>query len=408
MSDTIIYQGKHRVFSGENVTCLGHQLDANAEEKLFQVSRYLEGFDLSVFSAALLLSGEDYADRQPLTAETVTDETVTYRWSVGAEVTASGRPVVFQPVFEKDSVVLHLDKDIFTVASSVDLNAEVERCYPNYVEALEEKADRSELGNYYDKDEIDASLQEMSAAVEATGNRGSHPNLLVNPNGAVWQRGSSFTLTRNGTNWQYADDRWRYKLTGPAGASATITPGTNGGTLITITGSGTVTRQQVLEHAVQGTLSRKAGGAVVSAPFNGTVVEQVFTATTLVEWTKLEVGETASLFSPRLPGEEWALCQRYYQQISPQYLPCSYYRGALLYYNLTFPQMRAAPVVTFSSDITMFKGGSTQAPEYTEMATNNNSTGYEIVIKVTMRSNPTGIDYILHSGLITLDAEIYD
>ena len=315
MGNTIMYTNKHRLFNDPDATKLSFQLDQNAEEKLFCLSRYVDGFDLKEFTCYLLLSGCGWTDRVMLQQDSYTDETVSYRWVVSALATSTGKPVVFQPVFQKDTVVLHLDKDVFTINTSVDTDGDIEIFYPDYISGLNEKADKSELDQYYTKTVLDRKFDKIEETLQNVKNAGCLPNLLLNPNGAIWQRGTYFDLTLNSEQWQYCDDRWRYKLSGPSGAAAVVSKDSSGATKINIIGGGTVTRQQVLEEAVTGTLSQKVNGSdVVQTSFSGTVVEQTFTSNALIYWVKLETGEFATPFSPRPFGEELALCQRYYEK----------------------------------------------------------------------------------------------
>ena len=152
----------------------------------------------------------------------------------------------------------------------------------------------------------------IGASERASWDSRVNPNYLLNCNSQVWQRGESFTLIRNNSNWQYCDDRWRYKFTGETGASAVISKNTAGGVKITITGTGTVTRQQVLENAFAGTLTSSVDGVKTSAAFTGTTVEQTFTQTVVVDWTKLEAGSVSTPFSPFPYAAELTMCQRYF------------------------------------------------------------------------------------------------
>jgi hypothetical protein len=133
MENIIEYSGKHRLFHNPEATKLSFQLDQNAEEKVFLFPRYLDGFDLSEFTCYLLLSGAGWTDRVELAQETCNDETISYSWTVSALATSTGKPVIFQPVFYKEPVILHLDKDIFTISSSVDTDSEIGTYYPDYI-----------------------------------------------------------------------------------------------------------------------------------------------------------------------------------------------------------------------------------------------------------------------------------
>lgn len=326
MANIIEYAGRHRVFSDPAATKLGFQLDQNAEEKIFQFPRYFNDFDLSQFTCFLLLSGADWTDRVELSRESCGEETLTYRWTAPKLVTAAGKPVVFQPVFQKGTTVLHLDKDIFTVCSSVDPDGEMEPFYPDYIDRLKK---------------LETIVGKMSL-----------PNHLINGNSIVWQRGESFTLTSGNTKWVYCDDRWRYKFTGASGASATVAKNSGGGVKITISGSGTVTRQQVLENSFTGLLTSRINGESTSAPFSGKTVAQTFTKTSTVEWTKLEASPVPTPFSPRSYSEELTACQRFYQVIENARAlmrNCVTTSGANNYHFPTpFPSMIRKPDYTFT------------------------------------------------------------
>ena len=370
MANIIEYAGRHRVFSDPAATKLGFQLDQNAEEKIFQFPRYLNGFDLSQFTCSLLLSGADWTDRVELSQESCGEETLTCRWTAPKLVTAAGKPVVFQPVFQNGATVLHLDKDIFTVCSSVDPDGEMELFYPDYIGKLKK---------------LEAIVGKMSL-----------PNHLINGNSIVWQRGESFTLTSGNTKWVYCDDRWRYKFTGTSGASAAVSKNPGGGVKITITGAGTVTRQQVLENSFTGLLTSRINGESTSVPFSGKTVAQTFTKTSTVEWTKLEASPVPTPFSSRPYSEELALCQKFYQTIEnirATMRNCSTASGSNNYhFPAPFPTMVRKPDNRF----TLVETTGTQNHGYYVDGPNG---GYLYFYATAANASLVGV--------VTLDAEIY-
>ncbi len=404
MGILIEYNGRHRVFSDPEALKIGLQLDQNAEERIFSCPRYLNGFDLSEFTCSLLLSGTGWTDRQELTAEETTEEFIRYRWVVPEVVTCTGRPVVFQPVFQKESVVIHLDKDIFVVAASIDVNSEIERCYPDYIDELKNKAEKSEV---YRKDEIDAFLEEKDAQWQLLKNAGALPNLLINGDSKVWQRGESFSLSPS-EEWQYCDDRWRYKLSG-TGCSAVISKGEAGGVHIALAGNGTLTRQQVLEESVIGTLTSKIDGAVNSTAFSGNTVEQQFISSCTINWTKLEVGETFTPFSPRPIAQELADCQRYYldcKNNAPVTMATGVSAAKVVVWQLFPVEMRTTPLVDIYDGV--------YGTNLNKIALWNDATRYDVT---SVSAMPKGIIDIVTSGVSSgtryrfyyiADAEIYD
>ena len=126
----------------------------------------------------------------------------------------------------------------------------------------------------------------------------SNPNLLINGDFKVNQRGGS-TYTETG---KYTVDRWKL-------VSGSVEVVENGIKL-----NGTIV--QKLEHtpSMQVVASSNAGAISYS---NGAVTLSTTTAT-LITYAKLEVGTTATPFSPRSYAEELAMCQRFYQVIKKE------------------------------------------------------------------------------------------
>lgn len=126
----------------------------------------------------------------------------------------------------------------------------------------------------------------------------SNPNLLINPDFKVNQRGVSGTFSgiKN-----YFVDRWQL-------ASGTVTVNSDG----TLTLNGSIC--QPLENAVGSnvTASVSAGTAV----YDDTT--KTFTITgngDVISWAKLEIGSTATDFSPPDPTTELLKCYRFFYRI---------------------------------------------------------------------------------------------
>lgn len=187
------------------------------------------------------------------------------------------------------------------------------------------------------------------------GEPGSNPNLLINPNFAINQRGQS-----SYTGGVYGVDRWKgYQLN-----VMVCTPNTNGVTLTapeSSTGTGAIYRQVIepeqvarlagktitfsfmatnrgsagiylrcLTPASAGDTPSIASGETkivtktITLAADITELQFVFrkssgTLDVDINWVKLEIGSVATEFSPPSIAEELPKCQRYYQIRSNSY-----------------------------------------------------------------------------------------
>lgn len=158
---------------------------------------------------------------------------------------------------------------------------------------------------------------------EYMGTKFSNPNLLINPDFKINQRGKT-SYTDGGFN--YTVDRWR-------SSSTTVTVSDDG---LTIQTDGEAWFTQKLEKKIEGntTLSIKIsdinGKISLSPPTNNLFITSpgVFSITlssveefnlylfantsVTIEWAKLEKGSIATPFVAPNPAEELIKCQRYY------------------------------------------------------------------------------------------------
>ena len=170
-----------------------------------------------------------------------------------------------------------------------------------------------------------------------TGGAGSNPNLLINPNFAINQRGQT-RYTETG----YTVDRWTLD------AGGTLTPQNDGikligacrqfyeepnqlwGKTVTLsfkTASGITSKSGTLPTVAPSAnitlVSTNTDDSGVSAivRYVGNKITVVISTTTeaKIYWVKLEIGSVATEFSPPSLAEELPKCQRYYQIRSNSY-----------------------------------------------------------------------------------------
>lgn len=241
---------------------------------------------------------------------------------------------------------------------------------------------------------------------EYMGTKFSNPNLLINPDFKINQRGlTSYTVS----GFSYTVDRWR-------SSSKTVTVSDSG---LTIQTDDDCWFSQKFEKAIEGkvTLSIKIsainGKISLSPPTNNLFITSpgvysitvdnieeynlYITANTSVtiEWAKLEQGSIATPFIAPNVAEELVKCKRFYNHI---YFYHVFYSGtAKMDYSFShvIQSMRTKPTVTFN--VENHYGLSSQN------VTVNNTKGLTVVATAT--TNKVGDCNI--SGTVYLDAEIY-
>lgn len=236
----------------------------------------------------------------------------------------------------------------------------------------------------------------------ATTENISNPNLLINPNFRINQRGKTGTIAPNKNAdgediHTYFVDRWGID-------SGSVTMNSDG----TLTLNGTMS--QILENAVGSnvTASVSAGTAV----YDDTT--KTFTITgngDIISWAKLEIGSVATPFSPPEPATELIKCQRYYQIHNLARQRVWYYTADMLAFFLPNKVlMRSGCTATINGTLAIFA------------LDNRNQSGFNFVIewaiadgvKVCAKKTAHGLtDAILYvnglpsNGQIEIDAEIY-
>ncbi len=293
-------------------------------------------------------------------------------------------------------------------------------------------------------------LKENGIAVIRQG-EDYRPNILINGDFQVWQRGTSFTLPSNG---KYSADRWgiwnyvdtnikvyksgrvlrveEYNAVGGVGAYTPMYQNIEGyaeyaGKTLTLSCNLTldtgVTASVSFYDGVTGYTTgaiSTSGTKVVTGLISSNPTTLQVTITLYreglavgkgitVNWVKLEVNDHATPFIPRNYGEEFALCQRYYQRlISTTYPPAA--RMATTH----LPGMNFQVTMRITPTITILSSGLGTIGKIAE-----NSSGTDVGTNVSASSyaNPNGISYVRsdtaipdftygYSYIVIADAEI--
>ena len=230
----------------------------------------------------------------------------------------------------------------------------------------------------------------------------SNPNLLINPDFKINQRGISGTFSDIG---KYFVDRWRL-------VSGAVTVNSDG----TLTLNGSIC--QPLENAVGAnvTASVSAGTAV----YDNTT--QTFTITgngDVISWAKLEIGCAATAFIPPDPATELMKCRRYYRTLDRGTTAYSYNDTSLVFV-LPFdtPMRNVTPSISILNTARLcWSGGWLETPEKSALSIisyNMNHLGICYIqvggFNVTLNGTafPENYSFRLASdNFIGIDAEIY-
>ena len=275
----------------------------------------------------------------------------------------------------------------------------------------------------------------LSQLANYLGNKFSNPNLLINSDFKINQRGAT-SYEKMG----YSVDRWKIW-------NVTVTPNANGG--ITIKNdkyTDTGTFLQYLENATEGdsTLScyvtSVSGTVTMVADDNSQVVlkqglnvvhtsasTKAFTiflnqgTSITLKWTKLEQGKHATAFVHPIYSEEHQKCMWYFQPITGA--RSGFFSNNKIYLNIPeVNSMRISKPSVDSSNITLeswiYIGASSGAitvdrPDITNASVDNYkelalTPSSALLSKLSQRGGST-ISYVIKvGGGINLDAEIYD
>lgn len=328
---------------------------------------------------------------------------------------------------------------------------------------------KDSVDDSYDVERVNSNsdkIDKWAGEVNTSLNDLANPNLLINSDFQVWQRGESFNKPSYD---KYYADRWKLSVYGSQvnpNNYMSIIKRANGMqvNVINTTGGGNIFFQQPLED----TLVNKIKGKKVMLSFkisysNITRIGVTFNTTTiglpenvinldlknsgtatdieyvvtfdvpsdisilepsilvcpaqnktssfLLNWVKLELGSKATPFIPRPYGEELALCQRYYEEVpaGQQVLGVKDNVNAFIYWNFIV-EKRINPTVSFThpgydnNHVNAYSNNIELANTPVEIEWTNKRTAR---MKIpALSSVPIG-SAISAFGAITIDAEIY-
>ena len=243
----------------------------------------------------------------------------------------------------------------------------------------------------------------------------SNPNLLINPNFKINQRGQA-TYETSGASQIYSADRWRL-------GRGKVTVNSDGTVTVTATGGTTNEEgyyQQYLENAISGdyTVSMEVisvSGAVriaidgawknIKSGLNvfhgitgtGAVGLQLANGASItLKWVKLEQGSIATPFVAPNIAEELIKCKGFYKSIEFTEVFYSGTKSTEYIFSYVIQNMRIKPTAT--SNIKDHYGLSAW-----KTTVNDNNNG--LTVKAVVTSSMVGDCNI--GGIVKLDAEIY-
>lgn len=255
----------------------------------------------------------------------------------------------------------------------------------------------------------------LSQLANYLGTKFSNPNLLINPDFKINQRGQA-TYETSGAGQIYSADRWRL-------GRGKVTVNSDGTVTVTATGGTTNEEgyyQQYLENAISGdyTVSMEVisvSGAVriaidgawknIKSGLNvfhgitgtGAVGLQLANGASItLKWVKLEQGSVATPFVAPNIAEELIKCKRFYKSIEFTEVFYSGTKGVEYIFSYVIQNMRIKPTAT--PNIKDHYGLS-------EWKTTLNDNNNGLTVKAVATSNMVGDCNI--GGIVKLDAEIY-
>lgn len=236
----------------------------------------------------------------------------------------------------------------------------------------------------------------------------ANPNLLINGDFQIWQRGESFTVDTTGS---YTADRW-FCRAAEGSASITITRTAAG-----MQFDGSVVLEYHYEAADVDKLSGKTvtlswsvdgvtSSSVQTFPTTGVVSVTLPTSGTL-NWIKLELGDEATPYVPKGYGEELVACMRYYQVMGTMF--CAGYANAGTAYASYVPPVPLRTTPTLGGNVNNTTVRSIDAgPIYDQTLdlTASQSSGASLYLTTPAPNVTANRPCVIQFGGIVLDAEM--
>ena len=262
----------------------------------------------------------------------------------------------------------------------------------------------------------------------------SNPNLLINGDFQVWQRGTSFTNRLSNGAYNdigfYSSDRWYFIHMDRAHPSmkVTIDKTENG---ISITSNFNAALKQIMETPLKTNenyvISAKINGLIQTLQIaGGTYIENDYlfyetneyeaigiklkAGTTIIEWVKLEQGSIATSFVSKTYAEELLMCQRYYYVLPYAQYVGTIANGVNMYIHSDWVRnhMRDSKTIinSLTEGIMICYDGGGNAVTVRSITWNYDSLEFILSESVTI-NRVVYVYFINNSNYIAVDAELY-
>lgn len=250
-----------------------------------------------------------------------------------------------------------------------------------------------------------------------------NPNLLINGDFQVWQRGENLSGSEV-ANGKYCADRWRVYNT--SNSSLIIKKVSNGISFENVTSYMNISqpfedsffekygvKEYTLTKCINGVETITHGTIPTT---NTNFVAVGFDKDCIVNYVKLEIGSIATPFVPRPYAEELLLCQRYYYRLEPGsdgkdlIVSIGSHISNICLFTFILPTiLRVAPSVKYSNVKTHNSYGLHDVSEIT--LAHSQASSNITALNVTT-SNKASTFTIIHlrvvtGGYLAFDAEIY-
>lgn len=279
-------------------------------------------------------------------------------------------------------------------------------------------------GTLYQTEEPAEDVTSITEELHLLKNNMSNPNLLINGDFQIWQRGETFT---GFSGFAYTADRWTvYKNTAD---NVTIKKVDSG--LQFESDNVALNVRQYLENKLEigkpYTISASVDGVIYTTKIIGgtdkidsflryesftknqkndaIMIRFIDINAHIINWVKLEQGSIATPFVPRLCGDELLLCQRYFQ-IYRDFIVRMCKRSTTTHnYMYYLPvKMRTNPTVTISAD-TFITTTSSELMYAGPLNSYRFETTKEQIYFI--KTTSLELDSMVNFGSVSIDAEIY-
>lgn len=257
------------------------------------------------------------------------------------------------------------------------------------------------------------NIQEQIDENTAQLNDLANPNLLINEDFSVWQRGTHFENVLSG---QYQADRWQ--VVSNNGSYPAIVDAVADGLKITQDNNAGCVLRYYFEESDYKKLKDKTLTCSISrdgviSTFSPTIyvsdsryyLEIGIGNNLTVNWVKLELGSVATPFIPRPYGEELALCRRYgigFKNERPRFRTNAVNGNQLIFFIPLTTMLRIAPTTTDCFTINSLNGSEIEGFTFTVANCPNG-----IIVNANKSSHGMSDGQLMIKDNAFIDSEIY-